>query len=71
MSMMNGIDLAHFAPPPPHLGKGTRAALREEWRVENDQYLALFVGNNWRLKGAGEALEGWHGWRPKGTGGRW
>ena len=25
--------------------------------MENDQYLALFVGNNWRLKGAHEALE--------------
>ena len=55
VSMMNGIDLAHFDPA---VGKGSRTALREEWQIDEGQYLALFVGNNWRLKGAQETLEG-------------
>jgi UDP-glucose:(heptosyl)LPS alpha-1,3-glucosyltransferase len=53
VTLMNGIDLVKFDPA---IGARSRDAVREEWRVEKEHQLALFVGNNWKLKGVPEAI---------------
>jgi len=52
--LMNGIDLARFDPA--SLPQKSRTAVREEWHLAPNQPVALFVGNNWKLKGLPEAL---------------
>lgn len=51
--LINGINLQRFAPG---VGQRARDAIRQEWQVGPEQRLALLVGNNFPLKGVGEAV---------------
>jgi glycosyltransferase involved in cell wall biosynthesis len=48
----NGVDLARFAPD-----ASTRARVRREAGVDDDEVVALFVGGDWVRKGLGIAIE--------------
>jgi UDP-glucose:(heptosyl)LPS alpha-1,3-glucosyltransferase len=57
VTLVNGIDLSRFEPS---VGVRSREAIREEWKIERDQRLALLVGNNWKLKGVQDAIGALH-----------
>lgn len=53
----NRIDVIYNGLPPLRIEKGTREAVREELKIDAEDYVALFAGSGWERKGLRFAIE--------------
>lgn len=51
------IDVVYNGLPPLQIPEGTREAVRAELQIEEEEFVAIFVGSGWERKGLGFVLE--------------